>query len=66
MTAMSLIGNRLSSPSASIASPPTPLKSTSPAAARRARISLKPSWSPECSPATSAIRSGFEPAPLTS
>ena len=53
MTAMSLSGNRLRRPSASIASPPTPEKATSPpVASRNARISLKPSWSPECSPAT--------------
>ena len=44
ITAMSLIGNRLFSPSASIASPPTPKNSISPpVCARSARISLKPS-----------------------
>ena len=60
MTAMSLIGNRLFRPSASIASPPTPEKATSPdRASRSARMSLKPSWSPECSPATRATRNGL-------
>ena len=41
MTAMSLIGNRLLKPSASIASPPTPEKATSPeSASLSARMSL--------------------------
>ncbi len=42
ITAMSLIGKKLSSPSLAIASPPTPTNSTS-VWVLSARISLKPS-----------------------
>src|SRR5918997_6631448 len=60
ITAMSSRGNRLFSPSAAMAWPPTPPKCSrpSPNLAFRARMSFAPSWSPDSSPETIQIVSG--------
>src|SRR6478672_11968777 len=58
MTASSDASNQVSISAARIASPPTPANSASGKRSRSARIRPAPNWSPDASPATSAIRTG--------